>query len=77
LEALYFLGNQKAMTATGMTTISMSAMAAMITNRSESPMGPLGSKRIIWLQPPSKTAAHSDGNPIKTQYLLLFIYPSQ
>jgi hypothetical protein len=39
-------------------------------------MGPLGSNMTILRQPPRKTAAHSDDNPGKTEYLLLLIvYP--
>ena len=49
-------------------------MAAMMTNRSASPIGPLGSNKSIVLQPPRKVTAHRDDKPTKTKYFFLFIY---
>ena len=60
---------------TGMTTIAMSAMAVMMTNRSDSPIGPLGSNKSMVLQPPRQVKANRDAQPTRTKYILLFIYP--
>jgi len=60
---------------TGITTIIISMIAAMMTNRSASPIGPLGSNKSIVLQPPRRVVAHRDDKPTKKKYFRLFIYP--
>jgi hypothetical protein len=53
----------------------MSAIAAIMTNRSASPIGPLGSSKSIVLQPPRRVTAARDDKLKKTKYFFLFIYP--
>jgi hypothetical protein len=53
----------------------MRTAAIMITNRSDSPIGPLGSNKTIVLQPARKVTAPRAKKPTKGKYLFLFIYP--